>query len=95
MKEWLQQTGIQLLEWPPYSPDLNCIKNLWFPLKEKTRELAPGLQDMTATKAKRVLEEIAPDAWLQIDLARFQKLINSIPRQIAAYITADGWYTKY
>ena len=38
---------------------------------------------MTATEAKRVLEETAPDAWLQIDPARFQKLIDSIPRRIS------------
>ena len=74
---------------------LNCIENLWFPLKEKTRELAPGLQDMTATEVKRVLEETAPDAWLQIDPARFQKLVDSIPRRIAACIAAEWWYTKY
>ena len=56
--------------------------------------MAPGLRDMTATEAKRVLEETAPDAWLQIDPARFQKPINSIPRRIAACITAERWYTK-
>ena len=50
---------------------------------------------MTATEAEKVLEETAPDAWLQIDPARFQKLIDSIPQRIAACITAEGWYTKY
>src|SRR5687768_10298662 len=26
---WLFDKGIQCIEWPPYSPDLNPIENLW------------------------------------------------------------------
>jgi transposase len=33
-KQWFADNGIKLLDWPPYSPDLNPIENLWFPLKE-------------------------------------------------------------
>ena len=28
-KAWLQRNEIPVLDWPPYSPDLNPIENLW------------------------------------------------------------------
>ena len=31
--------AIELVDWPPYSPDLNLIKNLWKILKAKIIEL--------------------------------------------------------
>ncbi len=27
-KLWFQENGIEVMEWPPYSPDLNSIENL-------------------------------------------------------------------
>lgn len=28
VKKWLQEEGIEIMEWPAYSPDLNPIENL-------------------------------------------------------------------
>ena len=28
-KEWFENHGILLLDWPPYSPEMNPIENLW------------------------------------------------------------------
>jgi transposase len=28
-KAFLQRNSIKFLEWPPYSPDLNTIENIW------------------------------------------------------------------
>ncbi len=34
VQKWLKEKSYMVMDWPPYSPDLNTIKNLWFPLKQ-------------------------------------------------------------
>jgi len=36
--EWLNDNKIRTLEWPPYSPDLNPIENLWGIIQDKLYE---------------------------------------------------------
>ena len=31
---WLKEKGYNILEWPPYSPDLNPIEHVWAELKK-------------------------------------------------------------
>ncbi len=40
-KSWLNDHGVRVLDWPPNSPDLNPIENLWGIVKRKMRNKRP------------------------------------------------------
>ena len=88
-KQWFQDHGIDVLLWPPQSPDLNPIEHLWEILKRRlaSYERAPG----------GILElwERVQDEWEKIDIEICQKLIESLPKRVEAVIKAKGGYTKY
>ena len=88
-KQWFQDHGIDVLLWPPQSPNLNPIEHLWEILKRRlvSYERAPG----------GILEvwERVQDEWEKIDVEICQKLIKSLPKRVEAVIKAKGGYTKY
>lgn len=50
LRNWLQENGLEMFDWPPYSPDLDPIENLWKLLKEKICEaLFPSSQTCRRT----------------------------------------------
>lgn len=90
IKSWNQRKGssITLLPcWPPNSPDLNLIENVWGYVGAKVQ--AQGHTSFEAFKQAVIKElEAVPTSVLQ-------SLYNSMPKRIAQVIKLDGDKTKY
>ena len=44
--DWFKERGILVLDWAPYSPDLNLIKHVWAWIKEWIHKNHPELKEM-------------------------------------------------
>lgn len=90
----LDEMGIETMDWPPVSPDLNPIENLWALLKAKIYELRPDLRHMNNNNTtKEILIATAQQAWQEIDIRHLQHLSETMPNRVEAIIEARGWYT--
>ncbi len=84
---WFKDHGIPVLNWPANSPDLNPIENLWGIVKRKMRCARPN----NAEELKATIRA----TWALITPEQCHRLIDSMPRRIAAVIEAKGAPTKY
>ena len=92
----LNKIDIEIMDWPPYSPDLNPIENLWALMKKKIYKLYPELLKAPNTASTReLLTKAAQEAWHSIENRILVRLSTTIPHRVQAVIEADGWYTKY
>jgi transposase len=96
-QQWFDEHEVDVLQnWPPYSPDLNPIKHLWWKLKQQVVELFPELSFEGITEDEREhFEESVKVAWDEIDQGWIDNLILSMPRRLEAVRQARGWQTKY
>jgi len=86
-KKVIHEASCITLDFPPYSPDLNPIENLWAILARRverhTCETVEELQDVIA------------DEWGKIEPKVLRKLARSMPTRCQRVIEAKGWHTKY
>lgn len=83
------EKGVPLLQWPPASPDLNPIENLWSLIKRRIRTSPVTTKQQLITKFLAVWHH-DPEIG---DLCK--KLVDSMPARIEACIAAKGDATKY
>lgn len=86
---FLKTKKLKIMEWPPQSPDLNPIENLWGILKRRLNNYAEP------PKTKDELWERAQDIWESIAAEECKKLVRSMPERLSQVISAKGGYTKY
>ena len=96
IRAWLEEHLVNTMNWPPYSPDLNPIENLWAILKREIYKYYPELLVAPDTEqTKRDLITAAQYIWEHLGDQILGNLADSMPYRVEAIIRADGWYTKY
>ena len=81
--------GINGMEWPARSPDLNPIEHVWDMLQ---RAISNRLvKPQTVAELQRALL----DEWANIPQLELQNLIMSMPHRCQAVVTARGGHTRY
>lgn len=85
---YLDQKKICVLsDWPPQSPDINIIENMWSVLKEKVSRTCPkSLEDLWIQIQKE---------WYDIDYYLVLKLYDSIPERLNVILKNKGLHNKY
>lgn len=91
VRAWFEEheDEFTVLPWPPNSPDLNPIENLWDHLDRFVRSMDPQ---------PRNLQQLATElesAWLRIPVSTIQHLIDSLPARLAAVRAARGGYSGF
>jgi hypothetical protein len=96
IRDWLAEQEFEVMAWPPYSPDLNPIENLWALLKAKIYELHPEIKGMPDNEETlQFLTAAAQEAWSGIDTEMLENLAITMPNRVKQVIDNDGWYTSY
>ena len=95
--EWFNENGIEVIDWPPYSPDLNPIEHVWYVLKKLVYQVNQNIDLVIGSDetVREVLWKALEEAWTLIDVKMMRRLIESMNRRIKACIASEGWYTKY
>jgi transposase len=85
---FLQVNNIRTIEWPPYSPDLNPIENMWSVIKKKIHQKPLPTREDVCTSVE--------EAWNDPSIHELcMKLADSMVDRITACIASKGGYTQY
>ena len=96
IKDWLKDHAIEVIEWPPHSPDLNPIENLWSMLKRLVYEKHPEIDRLRANdediyKLKCALVE----AWNALSQEYLDALVELMDDRVEIVYQAHGWWSRY
>lgn len=83
----LDKEGVETFKWPPNSPDLNIIENLWAIVSRRLEKRTLSSFD----EFKNALRE----EWAAVSLDEIRNLFHSIDRRLKLVVELDGMPTPY
>ena len=83
-QKWFVEIGVEELDWPAQSPDLNSLEHLWDELQCRLRA-RPKRPTSVANLTNALVAELK-----QVPTEMFQHLVESLPRREDAVISAKG-----
>jgi hypothetical protein len=86
---WKNAYGLDILEWPAYSPDMNPIENIWAYIKGKVNSLEQRPQNLNE------LHEVVCSIWNAIPLPLILTLYEGMPQRLLMCIKSRGFPIKY
>ena len=87
-KTWFSENGLEILEnWPPNSPDINTIENVWSLLKKRVfQRHAKNIEELWA---------FCQEEFERIPLEYIQNLYSSIPDRLNKIVQCNGKNIKF
>ena len=76
IRKWFVENGVEELDWPAQSPDLNPIEHLWDDLEHRLRA-----RSNHPTSVPNLVNALVAE-WKQVPAAMFQHLVESRPRRV-------------
>ena len=89
MMDFLNENNIETLNWPPQSPDLNPIENLWAVIK-KRRQKKYGVPLTRVALIEQIF-----DIWDNIEQDFIVKLADSCNSRVNQVLKLKGKVSKY
>ncbi len=86
-RAWLEENDVMVMNWAPYSPDLNVIENVWGWLLTKLRADPPQTLGELHRRVMQLWSQLPPDY--------MENLYNSLPRRVESVLERRGYPTKY
>jgi hypothetical protein len=89
VQQWFANKHMDLLPWPPNSPDISIIENLWDHLARRVRARLPH------PTSEEDLWILLQEEWYRINPSFITNLYNSLPQRVSAVYQAKGGNTRY
>ena len=86
-KNFLRGNNVQILQWPPNSPDINPVENVWTILKNYVEKKNP--------QTKAALVDNFQESQHKISIEVRRNLMNAIQKRLALCLANNGELVKY
>ena len=95
--EFLREYHVPVMKWPPQSPDLNPIENLWEEFKALFHKRFIELfnHPSKSLEARYRYTEVLQEVWYNQGMEMVESIVASMPKRCQLVIEVEGGWIKY